>query len=435
MKIPVSFIGTLMLFLSVMANSQLYGKGFVSIRDNRFVIKKEPYHYLGVNLWYGMNLGRADQPEARQRLVRELDRLAALGVKNLRVMAASEGPDHEPIRVKPSLQPAPGAYNQHVLLGLDFLLAEMAKRNMKAVLVLANYWEWSGGLGQYLVWAGDAAQIPYPPPLDGDFDSYQRFVARFYNNETAKSLYTDHVEHIVTRTNSITGLAYRDDPTIMAWELCSEPRAMQHPEAFADWVATTSSLIHRLDPNHLITLGSEGDTPHPSYSNTDYFEDHNFEHIDYGTMHIWPENFGWYDPTRPEKTFQQAWQRTLSYIETHITKSRKLGKPLVLEEFGLARDQRDFSSQSSTYWRDRYYRLVLDRVYQAARAGQPLIGANFWSWSGEGRPATPGSFWQPGDDLLGDPAHEKQGWYGVYHTDDSTLQIIQDYAEKFESIR
>jgi hypothetical protein len=31
----------------------------------------------------------------------------------------------------------------------------------------------------------------------------------------------------VTRVNSVTGVAYRDDPTIFAWELINEPRVPQ----------------------------------------------------------------------------------------------------------------------------------------------------------------------------------------------------------------
>ena len=144
----------------------------------------EPYRFVGANLWYAMHLGAADTASGdRPRLLRELDRLQALGVSNIRVLAASEGPDREswfvlgaptPWRILPSMQPSPGAYNEAVVAGLDFLLAEMAKRDMTAVLMLGNMWPWSGGFAQYVSWAaGD--RIPYPPPaVGGSWDGYQQ---------------------------------------------------------------------------------------------------------------------------------------------------------------------------------------------------------------------------------------------------------------------
>lgn len=408
---------------------------FVEVRGTQFYLHGQPYHFLGANFWYGMNLGDASDSQGQARLRRELDRLQELGVTNLRILAATEGPDGEPIRVRPALQNEAGVYNEDLLKGLDLLLVELRKRQMKAVLALGNFWEWSGGLGQYLVWSGFADRIPYPPPLDGDFDSYQKFVAQFYAYAPARKLYEDHVRTIVSRTNTLTGLAYAEDPTIMAWELCSEPRAMNQPAAFHEWIHTSSTLIRRLAPRQLITVGAEGDTPHPQYSNSDYYIDHNFPNIDYGTIHIWPENFGWYDPLQPEKTWPVAWDKTLHYIRSHIAKAQALKKPMVLEEFGLARDQRSYAVNSSVRWRDRYYRLVLDEVLRAAQSGVPLNAAYFWAWSGEGRPRVPGELWRAGDPWLGDPPHEHQGWYGVYDSDRSTLGLLKEHADLIKSIR
>src|SRR5688572_15468051 len=81
---------------------------FVRVEGNRFMLRGEPYRFLGVNFWFGMQLGAEQEVGDRARLVRELDHLQRLGVRNLRVMAASEGPNTEPFRVVPAVQPEPG---------------------------------------------------------------------------------------------------------------------------------------------------------------------------------------------------------------------------------------------------------------------------------------------------------------------------------------
>ncbi|THU51317.1 hypothetical protein C4D60_Mb06t29750 [Musa balbisiana] len=46
----------------------------------------------------------------------------------------------------------------------------------------------------------------------------------FYTNPVVKGYYKNHIQRLLTRINSITNVAYKDDPTIMAWELINEPR-------------------------------------------------------------------------------------------------------------------------------------------------------------------------------------------------------------------
>ncbi|MEL7361051.1 MAG: mannanase, partial [Bacteroidota bacterium] len=144
-------------------------RDFVRVEDGRFMIGDAPYAYLGVNFWFGMHLGA--ESGDRARLERELDRLQAMGVDNLRLLAAAEGPDTEPWRVVPTTQPAAGAYNEAVLEGLDVVLAEMAERDMRGVLVLNNFFQWSGGMAQYVSWV-TGEPIPYPHDENHTWDEY-----------------------------------------------------------------------------------------------------------------------------------------------------------------------------------------------------------------------------------------------------------------------
>lgn len=88
--------------------------------------------------------------------------------------------------------------------------------------------------------------------------------------------------------------------------------------------------------------------------------------VDYTTIHIWPNNWGWIDKKDIPGTIGQAIENTCSYIDMHVQEAFKINKPLVLEEFGLPRDSVKFTSNTSTVQRDRYYRAVFDIVEKHA---------------------------------------------------------------------
>jgi mannan endo-1,4-beta-mannosidase len=234
------------------------------------------------------------------------------------------------------------------------------------------------------------------------------------------------IREIVGRTNSVTGARYVDDPTIMAWQLANEPRGISNTSAFARWLERTSSLIKSLDARHLVTTGSEGETTDPASAGVDFVANHRLSSIDYATAHIWAQNWGWFDPDRAQETYPLAVAKMSAYLADHAAKAKTLGKPLVIEEFGIGRDAGSYSPAASTSVRDRYY----GEVFQAV-LGSTAAGVNFWAWSGEARPRdSAGGIWQPGDPFVGDPPHELQGWYGVYDSDAGTQAVIARFARE-----
>ena len=404
---------------------------FVRVEGSQFLLAGKPYHYVGTNFWYGMNLASAGTGGDQARLRRELDHLQTLGVTNLRIMASSEGPNTAPYRMRPALQPAPGIYDEAIYRGLDLLLVEMRQRGMRGVLCLSDFWQWSGGFPQYVSWAEGGSAIPYPD--HGDWDQFEKYSARFFVNSKAKAYYDAFVDKVVGRVNSLTGQPYRDDPTIMAWQLANEPRGMDHPLEFVQWVKDSSNRIRSLDHNHLISTGSEGSTP-SDYANTLPEVIHALPNIDYLTFHIWIQNWGWYDPQRSD-TYGPSLGLAHDYIAAHVAIAERLHKPAVLEEFGIARDQGSFQPAATVRQRDAYYRDIFSTVYASTSAGSALNGINFWAWAGEGRPVHVGGTWQPGDAWIGDPPHEPQGWYSVYNEDVGTIAIIRDYAQAMQQVQ
>ncbi len=411
-----------LIFVALVANGSVKKshKEFVKVSGTHFELAGSRYYFMGTNFWYGMNLGKVGAGGDPRRLTRELDRLHKLGVNNLRIFAGSEGPDSEPWRIKPSLQVSPGVYNYDVLVGLDSLLVEMSKRNMHAVVCLGNFWPWTGGMAQYLRWAG-AGPIPYPPPEPGgDWGKYQQFTQSFYSNEVAQEKFRDFIGFILKRTNSLSKIRFVDDQTIISWELANEPRGIRNAEAFNEWIDETSSFIKSIDRNHLVTTGSEGETA-SAFAGMNFVLNHSFKNIDYATIHVWAQNWGWFDPNKEEETFSSSVEKMKSYMRDHIAKAEILGKPLVLEEFGLARDGGSLTTNSTVNYRDKYFSEVFQTVFDAMKTGTPMAGVNFWAWGGEG---------QPGSTWTGDPPHEPQGWYSVFKNDSSTLKVIENYSDK-----
>lgn len=147
--------------------------GFVGVRDGKLCRNGKRYAFIGTNFWYGAILGSTGRGGDRKRLCRELDDMKKNGIDNLRILVGSDGQEGVTTKVEPTLQRAPGVYNDTILDGLDYLLAEMGKRGMVAVLYLNNSWEWSGGYGYYLEQAGEGKA---PRPNEDGYPAFMNFV-------------------------------------------------------------------------------------------------------------------------------------------------------------------------------------------------------------------------------------------------------------------
>ncbi len=417
----------ILLFASFTAQSKQKSK-FIKVENGQFIRNGKPYYYIGANYWYGTILGSPGKEGNRQRLMQELDLMKANGIDNLRVLAGAEGPDGEPRRVSPALQVSPGVYNQDLLEGLDFLLAEMAKRKMVAILFLNNAWEWSGGFSQYVSWS-ENKPIPYPETNGHTWGEFMSFSGTFHQSAGGKQMFRNHIKYMLSRTNQITGVPYSDDPTIMTWELANEPRAFSNANKipFLNWVNETSSYIKSLAPNHLVTVGSEGKAG--CEGDIELFEKiHSSKDVDYMTVHIWPFNWGWLNPKDMQGTMSKAIEKTGKYIDEHLVVARKLKKPLVFEEFGLPRDGFVFTPGSQVTLRDQYYEYSFVRVFEAIKKKDLMAGVNFWAYSGIGKanPDRADNMWKIGDDYLGDPPQEAQGLNSVFNSD-PTMKIVKKY--------
>ena len=253
-------------------------------------------------------------------------------------------------------------------------MAELGKRDMTAVLYLTDFWEWSGGMMSRLYWETGRYKNMNDPA--DPWPAFPDAASAFYANAAAVQRFFGYVRMLIGRTNSVTGVVYRDDPTLMAWQLANEPRPGVSPAvmqailpAYYRWIDDSAALIRSLDPNHLVSLGMEGTIA----TNGDTgIVARAHQNIDYLTAHVWPLNWGWVDGKNLAGTWAAGKAKVVDYIDTHVRLAREAGKPLVFEEFGFPRDGELYDPSVPTTFRQRYYRLIYGAAEASLAADGPV---------------------------------------------------------------
>jgi mannan endo-1,4-beta-mannosidase len=404
---------------------------FVKVRGNHFYLHNQPLYYIGANYWYGGLLAiQKDKRKGIARLREELDLLKKNGVTNVRVLGGVEGKGliNGIQRVGPPLQPEEGVFDADFLRGMDALLNELGKRKMTAVIYLSNNWNWSGGFPQYLKWNGkipDSAFIKDIP-----WSELENYTSKFYDCEKCMADYFKQVKYIIGHTNSMTHKKYSEEPAIMAWEIANEPRPMRSSvvDSYKKFIRNTSAFIKKLDPNHLVTTGTEG------YMSTEsiqlYKDIHDDKNMDYLTIHIWPKNWAWFKGKNIVGGMDSVLSKTVTYLDMHKKIAEELNKPLVIEEFGLPRDNHSYDIDSPTTYRDTYYNEILSEWFKNKHNNGILAGVNFWAYGGIAKPVKGQIMWKEGDEYMGDPPMEEQGLNTVFNSDKSTWNLIDYFSQK-----
>ncbi len=272
-------------------------------------------YYLAQEIAYGSTIS-----------VAALDAAQAVGMKVVRTIGYDDGwqvsgtNQNDPA----IMQLQPGVYRDSGFVALDTVVAEAGKRGLYLIIVLVNNWDNYGGMDQYVAWAG----------LSGH--------DTFFTDPGVKQLYKNYVQHLLTRVNTITGRAYKDEPAIFGWELANEARCASDPGAangvLVGWYTEMSAYVKSIDPNHLVGTGEEGNdvstTGYSTYTNGSWLDGSNgssfrqniaIPTIDWGTVHVYPDNAGMTDPVDDGS----------KWISDHARLARAAGKPFMVGEYGL----------------------------------------------------------------------------------------------------
>jgi hypothetical protein len=131
---------------------------------------------------------------------------------------------------------APGVFEEELFVALDEALAVAGRKGVRVIIPLVDQWSWWGGIADYAAFRG------LPPEA-------------FWTDEQVVADFLLTVDFLVDRVNTVTGVRYADDPTILAWETGNE---LDAPTA---WTEQVAAHLKALDPNHLVMDGHYGVDP------------------------------------------------------------------------------------------------------------------------------------------------------------------------------
>lgn len=130
---------------------------------------------------------------------------------------------------------APGVYNEECFKSFDNLLMLCNKYGVRLVVPFIDTWAWWGGITEFSAMRG-------------------KDKSEFWTDTQLKQDFKDLIKYVLNRKNTLTGIAYKDDPAILAWETGNELR-----QSTVDWTIEMAAYIKSIDPKHLVMDGRDGD--------------------------------------------------------------------------------------------------------------------------------------------------------------------------------
>ena len=215
----------------------------VTIKDSHLYIGEKQFTFLGANSFELWQYSLAN-------ITQILDVAHEQGIRVTRVFLGGTAFE-EPL----------GTYNEWNLKKLDYVLAYSRLKGMYVIVTLRDnnwiedvYWNETGTVNKMKMYT-DPKMI----------EAYKKFI-----------------DVVLNRVNAYNYRTYRNDPTILAWDLCNEPDITVRDSSLEAYVKEVSNHIKSIDSKHLITVGL-------CYKpNVELVEDF----VDFNSVHSYPDEEG-----------------------------------------------------------------------------------------------------------------------------------------------
>ncbi|KAI8145138.1 glycoside hydrolase superfamily [Fennellomyces sp. T-0311] len=291
---------------------------FVGTDGTKFTNDGASFYFSGTNAYYLMT-------QTRDNVNSILSESAALDLPVIRTWLFNSGNTDVFFQTCENGAMTINDSNETGLGRIDYIIQQAAVNNVKLIFALTNNWQDFGGMDYYNQCFGSS------------------YHDDFYTKPEIIESFKDYISHVLERENTLTGVKYKDDPTIFGWELANEPRCVGSgsfpasdscsPSVTTAWVDEISSHIKSIDSNHLVGIGDEGFMNRAGESEYEYNGGTGMDFeatialssIDFGTFHMYPEHWSKDNTDWPIK-----------WINDHAAVQESAGKPVIIEEYGLA---------------------------------------------------------------------------------------------------
>ncbi|GAA6027900.1 hypothetical protein JCM8097_001772 [Rhodosporidiobolus ruineniae] len=239
---------------------------FIVRSKNKLYLDGNEFRIAGPNIyWLGLdeNVNYAVSYPSHSRIREAMAMTVALGGNTIRAHT---------LGVSKTLWPKAYQTNTAAWDTIDYSIYAAREYGLRLIIPLSdNYAYYHGGKYDFISWGGGDTS-------DG---------SEFYYNDDVVAIFKDFIELLLTHNNTYTGVALKDDPTILAWETGNEYGGYMLGGGAppASWTKSIAQYIKSLAPNHLVADGTDGLTDYGgSLANTGVTVDE----VDLVTDHFYP---------------------------------------------------------------------------------------------------------------------------------------------------
>jgi hypothetical protein len=355
---------------------QQFARSFVERSGAALTVARRPFRFGGANVeWLGVaGYGPADPTGPHYPTNFEIDdALATAREMGARVVRSQTMGDS--VGCALCLEPAPGRFNPRAFERIDYALRSARRHGLKIVPTIVGDDAHAGGSGcVYLRWRG--IDVPGCSLVN---------MAPFWSDAAVRGDVERHVAALLNHRNVYTGIAYKDDPTILGWDL------LNGGDSPRPWTRAIVDFIRTIDKRHLV-LSSAWNATIPG--------------VDVCVAFVYPH-----------------WSQPWSSLADELVACRSARRPFFAYEYGWDR---------TNYATIRAFRRFL-RTLQRNRL---VVGDAFWALQAHRR----GHGWMPIPANTTDPEAARRAetgqWWALYYTGIRTLvHSAREMAARGQVIR